>query len=72
MTTLQKIYNKWRGQGLKIFLNNYYIVLSVSGADARAKLNQYCNYVESILAAYKPTVLKNNTSDNMAKFFGRI
>lgn len=71
-STLQKIYNKWRGQGLKIFLNNYYIVLSVSGADARAKLNQYCNYVESILAAYKPTVLKNNTPDNMARFFGRI
>ncbi|MEE1029922.1 MAG: hypothetical protein UIC65_02775 [Alphaproteobacteria bacterium] len=70
--TLQKIYNKWRGQGLKIFLNNYYIVLSVSGNDARAKLNQYGNYIESILAAYKPTVLKNNSRDNMARFFGRI
>lgn len=71
-STLQKIYNKWRGQGLKIFLNNYYIVLSVSGNDARAKLNQYCNYLESILAAYKPTVLKNNSRDNMARFFGRV
>lgn len=70
--TLQKIYNKWRGQGLKIFLNSYYIVLSVSGNDARAKLNQYGNYIESILAAYKPTVLKNNSRDNMARFFGRI
>ena len=70
--TLQKIYNKWRGQGLKIFLNNSYIVLSVSGNDARAKLNQYGNYIESILAAYKPTVLKNNSRDNMARFFGRI
>ena len=69
---LQKIYNKWRGQGLKIFLNNYYIVLSVAGNDAREKLNQYTNYIESILAAYKPKVLKNNTSDNMARFFGRI
>ena len=69
---LQKIYNKWQGQGLKIFLNSYYIVLSVSGPDARAKLNQYGNYVESIFAAYKPTVLKNNTPDNMARFFGRI
>ena len=37
---LQKIYNKWKSQGLRIFSNNYYIVLSVSGADARAKLNQ--------------------------------
>ena len=69
---LQKIYNKWQGQGLKIFLNSYYIVLSVSGPDARAKLNQYGNYIESILAAYRPTVLKNNTPDNMAHFFGRI
>ena len=70
--TLQRIYNKWRGQGLKIFLNNYYIVLSVGGSDARAKLNQYGNYIESILAAYKPQVLKNNSRDNMARFFGRI
>ena len=46
---LQKIYNKWQGQGLKIFLNSYYIVLSVSGTDARAKLNQYGNYIESMI-----------------------
>ena len=70
--TLQRIYNKWRGQGLKIFLNNYYIVLSVAGGDARAKLNQYGNYIESVLAAYKPRVLKNNSVDNMARFLGRI
>ena len=70
--TLQRIYDKWRGQGLKIFLNNYYIVLSVGGVDARAKLNQYGNYIESILAAYKPHVLKNDSLDNMARFFGRI
>ena len=70
--TLQRIYDKWRGQGLKIFLNNYYIVLSVAGVDARAKLNQYGNYIESILAAYKPVVLKNDSADNMARFFGRI
>ena len=69
---LQAIYNKWQGQGLKIFLNSYYIVLSVNGAGAREKLNQYTNYIESILAAYKPQVLRNNTSDNMARFFGRI
>lgn len=69
---LQKIYNKWQGQGLKIFLNSYYIVLSVGGVNAREKLNQYSNYIESILAPYKPQVLKNNTPDNMARFFGRI
>ena len=41
---LQKIYNKWRAQGLRIFTNNYYIVLSVGGASARDKLNQYGSY----------------------------
>ncbi len=69
---LQKIYDKWRDQGLRIFLNNYYIVLSVSGAGARDKLNQYGNYIESILAPYRPRVLKNDSRDNMARFFGRI
>ncbi len=69
---LQKIYDKWHSQGLKIFLNNYYIVLSVRGAHARDKLNQYGNYIESILAPYKPAVLDNKSRDNMAKFFGRI
>ena len=69
---LQGIYNKWRAQGLRIFINNYYIVISVDGSGAREKLNQYCNYIESILAAYKPKVLNNNTRDNMARFFGRI
>lgn len=69
---LQKIYDKWHSQGLKIFLNNYYIVLSVRGSDTREKLNQYGNYIESILAPYKPRVLKNTSRDNMARFFGRI
>jgi len=69
---LQGIYNKWRSQGLRIFLNNYYIVLSVSGNDAHDKLNQYGNYIESILAAYNPKLLQNKSSDNIARFFGRI
>lgn len=69
---LQKIYDKWNNQGLKIFTNSYYIVLSVAGKSDITKLNQYCNYVESILAPYKPTILKNKSADNMACFFGRI
>ena len=69
---LQQIYNKWKSQGLRIFTNNYYIVLSVNGANAREKLNQYGNYIETILAAYRPTVLRNDAPNNMAKFFGRI
>ena len=70
--TLQMIYDKWKNQGLKIFSNNYYIVISVSGADATEKLNQCCNYIESMFAAYKPVLLKNDKKDNMARFFGRI
>lgn len=69
---LQKIYDKWSSQGLKIFVNRYYIVLSVKGNNNREKLNQYTNYIESILAAYKPKVMKNNSINNMARFFGRI
>ena len=69
---LQKIYEKWNNQGLKIFNNSYYLVISVKGFNNREKLNQYCNYVESILSVYKPELLKNNSFDNMATFFGRI
>jgi type IV secretion system protein VirB4 len=70
--TLQKIYNKWNDQGLKIFTNDYYIVLSVAGANTRERLNQYSNYIESILAAYHPAVLNHAKPENMAKLFGRI
>ena len=71
-STLQAIYNKWKNQGLKIFSNNYYLVISVNGNDALDKLNQYCNYIESMFAAYKPVLLKNNNKNNMGRFFGRI
>lgn len=69
---LQKIYDKWNNQGLKIYNNSYYLVISVSGQNNREKLNQYCGYIESILSAYKPQLLKNNNIDNMATFFGRV
>lgn len=69
---LQSIYDKWNNQGLKIFTNTYYVVISVKGANNREKLNQYCNYIESMLSVYKPELLKNNTVNNMATFFGRI
>jgi len=69
---LQMIYNKWRGQGLRIYENNYYIVMTVRGAAARDKLNQYGNLLESILAPYRPVVMRNQSRENMAKFFGRI
>ena len=70
--TLQMIYNKWKSQGFNIFSNYYYVVISVSGNDAADKLDQCCNYLESMFAAYKPVLLKNNSTNNMARFFGRI
>ncbi|MCL2757714.1 MAG: hypothetical protein FWE64_00120 [Alphaproteobacteria bacterium] len=70
--TLQKIYNRWNNQGLKIFRNNYYLVLSVSGSGALEKLNQYTNYVESILAAYRAKLLRHVDRDNFANLFARI
>jgi len=69
---LQQIYDKWNNQGLRIFSNTYYLVISVSGLNNKERLNQYCNYIESILSAYKPILLKNKSKDNSAKFFGRI
>ena len=69
---LQKIYDKWNNQGLKIYTNTYYVVISVHGPNNREKLNQCCNYIESVLSAYKPEMLKNDSIHNMATFFGRI
>ena len=69
---LQKIYDRWNNQGLKIFNNTYYLVISVDGQNNRERLNQYCNYIESILSVYKPILLKNDSINNMATFFGRI
>ena len=69
---LQKIYDKWNNQGLKIFKNSYYVVISVNGSNSRERLNNYCNYIESILSVYKPVLLKNSDINNMATFFGRI
>ncbi|MCL1902031.1 MAG: hypothetical protein FWG18_00195 [Alphaproteobacteria bacterium] len=70
--TLQRIYNQWNGQGLKIFKNSYYLVLSVSGGNGADRMAQYTNYVESILAAYKVTLMRHNSADNFAALFGRI
>jgi len=69
---LQAIYDKWRGQGLRIFSNNYYIVLTVRGSGAREKLDRYGNLLEAVLAPYKPVLMRNNSRENMARFFGRI
>ncbi|MCL2017565.1 MAG: hypothetical protein FWG80_02225 [Alphaproteobacteria bacterium] len=70
--TLQRIYNQWNNQGLKIFKNSYYLVLSVSGVGAMERINQYTNYIESILAAYQVEVAKHNSENNIAILFARI
>ena len=59
-------------KAIRAFTNTYYVVISVKGANNREKLNQYCNYIESMLSVYKPELLKNNNINNMATFFGRI
>ena len=71
-SVLQKIYDKWNNQGLKIYNNSYYVVVSVHGLNNREKLNRCCSYIESILSVYKPILLENNKINNMATFFGRI
>jgi len=70
--TLQKIYNQWNNQGLKIFRNRYYLVLSVSGSGVLDKINQYTNYIESILAAYQVKLLRHSDADNFAHLYARI
>ncbi len=69
---LQKISDVWNSQGLKIYNNSYYVVITVAGNNKLDKLKQYSNYIESILSPYKPEILKNNSDNNFAKFMARI
>jgi type IV secretion system protein VirB4 len=69
---LQRISDKWNSQGLKIFKNSYYAVISIAGAGAIEKMSQVSNYFESIMAAYKPTLLKHNSVKNFASLYARI
>ena len=68
---LQKISDSWNAQGLKIFKNTYYAVINIKG-DAHEKLAQVSNYFESIMAAYKPVLLKHNSVKNFASLYARI
>jgi type IV secretion system protein VirB4 len=69
---LQKIYDKWNNQGLKIFQNTDYLVVSASGADAADALMKAGLFVESVLSAYGPELCTHNSPNNAARFFGRI
>jgi len=70
--TLQRIYNQWNNQGLKIFQNNYYLVLSVAGPGALERINRYAAFVESILAAYQVKAARHDSENNMAALYARI
>jgi len=70
--TLQNIYKEWSGQGLKIFKNSYYVVISVGGAGASDKISRFSAYIESILSIYNVTPLKHNSAENIARLVGRI
>ena len=68
---LQKISDSWNAQGLKIFKNSYYAVISVSGG-AHDKMAQISTYFESIMAPYKPVLLKHNSIKSFASLYARI
>ncbi len=68
---LQKISDNWNAQGLKIFKNSYYAVISIAGG-AHDKMAQVSTYFESIMAAYKPVLLKHNSTKNFASLYARI
>jgi type IV secretion system protein VirB4 len=69
---LQKISDKWNTQGLKIFKNSHYAVIGIRGAGAIDKIIRVSNYFESILAVYKPVLLKHNSVKNFASLYARI
>lgn len=69
---LQRIYNKWKKQGLKIFENKNYLVLSVSGNNAGERLNNHTNSILSVLSVYGAKVLKHGDPDNFAALYSRI
>jgi type IV secretion system protein VirB4 len=69
---LQRIYNKWKKQGLKIFDNKNYMVISVAGANAGERITNHTNVVLSVLSVYNAKVLKHDSNDNLASLYAKI
>ncbi|MDR1071043.1 MAG: hypothetical protein LBL21_00145 [Rickettsiales bacterium] len=69
---LQRIYNKWKKQGLKIFDNKNYLVLSVFGADAAERISGHTNAILSILSVFNARVMRHGEQENIAALFARI
>ncbi|MDR1027265.1 MAG: hypothetical protein LBL46_02510 [Rickettsiales bacterium] len=69
---LQRIYNRWRRQGLKIFENRNYLVLTAAGADALEKIDNHTNMILSVLSAFGIKLLHHNEPDNIAALYAKI
>ncbi len=69
---LQKIYDKWNSQGIKVFDNQYYLVVSISGNKPEDRIGSVSTMVESILAPYQPKLCFNSDENNAGSFYSRI
>ncbi|MDR3208491.1 MAG: hypothetical protein LBT45_01430 [Rickettsiales bacterium] len=69
---LQRIYNRWKKQGLKIFDNKNYLVLSVFGTDAVERMDNYTNTILSILSVFNAKIMKHDEQENIASLFSRV
>ena len=69
---LQRIYNKWNAQGLKIFDNVNYMTITVSGTNTMDRMFSHVNAVMSILSPYGARPLYHNDKDNIAALFAKI
>jgi len=69
---LQRIYNKWNAQGLKIFDNTNYMTITVTGAEAADRMFNNANTISSVLSPYGVRPLYHNDKDNIAALFAKI
>ncbi|MCL2629083.1 MAG: hypothetical protein FWD33_00080 [Alphaproteobacteria bacterium] len=66
---LQDIYDKWNNQGLKLFKNSYYLVMS---AGTLQELNDASTIFESVFAPYGVSPLNHTSKNNAASFYAKI
>ncbi|MDR0319408.1 MAG: hypothetical protein LBH81_01575 [Rickettsiales bacterium] len=66
---LQDIHDQWNNQGLKLYKNSYYLVISAGNME---NLSAASNSFESVFAPYGVSVLKHDSADNAASFYSKI
>lgn len=66
---LQEISDKWNNQGLKLYKNNYYMVISAGNTE---NLDAAANLFESIFAPYGAMVMTQDSLNNPASFYSGI